>query len=106
MGENRNRFEVFTKEIAGVEYKAQFNGLRAALGAADSCYVGDSGNISSLKLMDYLFENVVVEPKGLSVDDFDDMDILNRVVEFAREVMYGRFRKTAGKKTVGKTGTE
>ena len=58
-----------------------------------------------MKLAKYLFDNVIVEPKGLAVDDFDSMDEFNEVVAFAREVMQGNFRdkkNTSAAKTTSK----
>lgn len=98
------KFRVVEKEIDGVVYKAQFNGMREALEAVDSCTIGEK--VSSLKLVDYLLENVIVEPKGLNVDDFEDIEQLNRVVEFGREVMYGRFPKEGGQAKADTAGEE
>ena len=61
---------------------------------------------SEEKLAEYLFQHVIVEPKGLTPDDFDTLDEFNEVVSFARGVMQGSFRaeadadaaKAAGKK--------
>ena len=82
------------KEINGVKYTAQFNGLSAALNAVDSCYIDGGSNISAGKMADYLFEHVIVDPK-VSVDDFDSLEDLNKVTDFAREVMQGNFRAKA-----------
>ena len=86
---------IVEKEINGVKYIAQFNGLSAALEAVDSCYVDGSSNISTKKLNKYLLENVIVEPKGLTIDDFDSVEELNAVASFAREAMQGNFRDKA-----------
>ena len=42
-----------------------------------------------------IVKNVIVEPKGLDVDDFDSMEEFNEVVTFGREVMQGKFRDKA-----------
>lgn len=84
---------VITKVINGKEYKAQFNGLSAALKAVDNSYIDGTNNVSVEKLSTYLFENVIVEPKGLTADDFDSMNEFNDVINFAREVMQGDFRE-------------
>lgn len=84
-----------TKKIGEVEYTAQFNGLSAAQQAIDSCYIDGSSNISTVKLTEYLFRNVIVVPKGLTADDFETIDELNAVTTFARRVMQGEFRKEA-----------
>lgn len=86
---------VVRREIAGREYAAQFNGLRAAVRCMDDCAAGDGVNLE--KYMQYVLEHVIVEPNGLSMDDFADMETLSEVVRFGREVMQGRFRK-AGEK--------
>lgn len=81
-----------TKTIGGKEYTAQFNGLSNALDAIDNSYMDKSDRISIRKISGYIFEHVIVEPKGLTADDFDDMDELNEVVRFGMEVMQGKFR--------------
>lgn len=80
------------KKIGGVEYTAQFNGISAALEAVDNGYIEGTSTASVVKHSKYLFDNVIVEPKGLTADDFDNMDDFNAVVEFARGVMQGNFR--------------
>ncbi|MBQ3285388.1 MAG: hypothetical protein IJH40_07080 [Ruminococcus sp.] len=91
-----NFYEV-SKEIRGKKYTAQFSGLSTALKAVDSCYIEGTNNTSTVKMTEYLFNNVLVEPKGLKIDDFEDMDEYNEVVGFAREVMQGKFRQEANK---------
>lgn len=80
------------KTIGGKEYTAQFNGISAALEAIDNGYIDGTSTASVVKMSKYLFENVIVEPKGLTADDFDNMNDFNEVVAFAREVMQGNFR--------------
>lgn len=87
------KFYEVTKEINGKQYTAQFNGISTALKAVDSCYIEGTQNTSTIKMSEYLFKNVIVEPKGLKIDDFDNMDEYNEVVAFAREVMQGKFRQ-------------
>ena len=87
-----NKFYTVTKEIDGVKYTAQFNGLSAALEAVDSTYIEGTSNTSMMKMAEYLFENVIVEPKGLTPDSFDSLDDMSKVTEFARGVMHGDFR--------------
>lgn len=87
------KFYTTTKEINGTTYTAQFNGISAALDAVDNSYVDGTGNTSLKKLAEYILENVIVEPK-LTVDDFEDIDELNKVVKFGSDVMQGKFRKS------------
>lgn len=88
------KFYTVEKKINGKNYKAQFSGLSVALKAVDESYIDGSNNTSLEKMAQYLFDNVVVEPKGLTVDSFDNMDEFNAVVSFAREVMQGELKPT------------
>lgn len=98
-----NKFYTVKKEIEGKEYVAQFNGLSAALRAVDSTYIEGTNTTSTEDFTKYILDNVIVEPKGLEVDDFDTMEELNAVVKFGREVMQGKFRdKAANKATATK----
>ena len=93
------------KTINGKEYVAQFNGMSAALDAADSCYMDDgSGNHSAAKMTKYLFDNVIVEPKNLTADDFASLKELNEVTTFARQVMQGEFRNEENEGATDKKG--
>ena len=58
-----------TKEINGVTYTAQFNGLSFRDETIDSAYISGSDNISLVKLSERLFTHVLVEPK-ISISDF------------------------------------
>lgn len=94
-----NKFYTVEKEIAGTKYVAQFNGLSCALKAVDQSYIEGTQNTSVEKMADYIFKNVIVEPKGLTIDDFEDLDVFNEVTTFGREVMQGKFRNEANKTT-------
>ena len=85
------------KTINGKKYVAQFNGISAALRAIDESYIEGTNNTSMEKLAQYLFKHVIVEPKGLTPDDFDSMEEFNEVIAFAREVMQGNFREKKDK---------
>lgn len=89
------KFYTVEKEIGGKKYVAQFNGISAALNALDSSYVEGTTNTSMAKLSSYILSNVIVEPKGLTPDDFDTMDEFTEVITFGREVMQGDFRDKA-----------
>lgn len=94
------------KTINGVEYTAQFNGLSAALKAVDDSYIEGTNNTSVAKLSKYLFEHVIVMPKGLTADDFESMEEFNEVITFAREVMQGNFREKKDEGTADKGSTK
>ena len=86
------KFYKTEKVINGKTYVAQFNGLNAALQAIDDSYIDDSGNTSMVKLSNYILNHVIIEPKGLTPDDFDSMAEFKEVIAFGREVMEGKFR--------------
>lgn len=88
-----SKFYQRKKTFNGKEYTAQFNGLSAALDMVDRSYISDrSSNISINKLAQYVFDNIIIEPKGLTPDSFDDMEEMNEVVQWAQEVAQGKFR--------------
>ena len=91
-------FYTVEKEIKGTKYVAQFNGISAALKAIDDSYIDGSNNTSLIKLSDYLFEHVIVEPKNLKADSFDNLNDFNEVVAFAREVMQGDLKPADNEK--------
>lgn len=99
-------FYTAKKTINGKEYIAQFNGISASLEAIDRSYIDGTNTTSMVKLSKYLLENVIIEPKGLTADDFDSMDEFNDVISFAREVMQGEFRDKADESTTAKKGTK
>lgn len=86
MKKNTDKTYTSVREINGVTYRAQFNGIREAIRASQQCK-GDE-----LKLSEYLLENVIVEPPGIKVDDFENIDEYRQVINFAANVMAGRFR--------------
>lgn len=95
-----NKFYTREKTINGVKYVAQFNGLSNAMKAIDESYIdNNSSNVSILKISKYVFQNVIVEPAGLTADDFDTMEELNEVVKFGMDVMQGKFREEKQKPT-------
>ena len=91
-------FYQVSKEINGKNYTCQFNGVSAALEAVDRSYIDGTNTTSLVKLSKYLLAHVVVEPKGLTPDDFDDLNEFNEVIAFAREVMQGELRPETAKK--------
>lgn len=99
------KFYQVEKEINGTKYVGQFNGIGAALEAVDNSYIDDSGNTSVMKMAKYILENVIVEPKGLTPDDFESMSEFNEVIAFGRNVMQGNLRPKEDKEPAkGKSG--
>ena len=86
------KFQTATKEINGVKYTAQFNGVLEALRAADQNYIDGTEIVSNEKLADYILNNVIVEPKGLKIDDFKSVRELRQVINFGADVMNGNFQ--------------
>lgn len=92
--------KIFEKEIAGTKYKAQYYGLRTAMRAYKACREDNSTRQDSEKFADYILSNVIVEPSGLTIEDFDSFEELNAVVAFGSAVLNNNFREdtTAGTK--------
>ena len=90
-----NKQYTVKKEIYGKEYVAQYSGLSVATRMVDECYVDGTSNLSVTKIAEYVFKYGIVEPKGLTIDDFDNLDELNEVVAFGRETLQGKFRDDA-----------
>ena len=80
------------KEINGKKYVAQFSGISTGLKIMDSCYIDGSDNLSTFKLAEQIFDKIIVEPKGLTIDDFDTIKDFNEVITWAQDVMQGNFR--------------
>lgn len=80
------------KEINGKKYTAQFAGLSVAMRSVDETYIAGTNINSIAKTAEFLFKYVIVEPKGLTVDDFDTADEINEVMNFAKAVMEGHLK--------------
>jgi hypothetical protein len=85
MKQNTSKIYTATKEINGTTYRAQFNGVREAVRATQQYK-------DEMSLDEYLLSNVIVEPPGLQMDDFEDLFEFRQVISFAANVMSGRFR--------------
>ena len=94
------------KEINGVKYKAQFNGISAALDAVDNSYIDGTTTTSIKKISEYVLRNVIVVPANLTIDDFESMDEFNEVINFGRDVMMGNFREEKDKKSAAAKNKE
>lgn len=80
------------KEIDGVKYVGQYTGLRTYLKVSDDSRRADGNGINTEDYYDNALKAAIIEPANLSVDDFDDIDHLKNVIDFANEVMEGKFR--------------
>lgn len=91
----KSNFYTVKKTFHGTEYTAQFSGVSMALRAADESHLEGSEAISAEKYGKYVLEHVIVEPKGVTADDFDSLEEYNEVFGWARDVMQGKFRSEA-----------
>lgn len=89
MRQNTDKTYTASKEVNGVTYRAQFNGVREAVRATNQY------KNNELAFDEYLLSNVIVEPPGLQLDDFEDVDEYRQVIRFAASVLAGRFRPGA-----------
>lgn len=92
---DKNKFYTVKKEINGKEYVAQFAGVSTAVRAIDSSYIDGTSTTSTEKLGQYILDNIIVEPKGLTADSFETLEEYNEVTTWGRDVMYGKFRNGA-----------
>lgn len=90
------KFNQVKKTINGVEYVAQYNGVLAAMDAADNTYIDGTDTTSIKKMTKYLLENVLVSPK-ITADNIDEhfknIEELNNVIKFLSEVNNGTFQE-------------
>ncbi len=89
---DKGKFYTVEKEFNGKKYVAQFSGISVAVRAVDSSYIDGSSNTSTEKLGQFILDNIIVEPKGLTADSFETMEEYNAVTTWGRDVMYGKFR--------------
>lgn len=101
---DKSKFYTVEKEFNRKKYVAQFSGISAAVRAIDSSYIEGTSATSTEKLGQYILNNIIVDPKGLTADDFETMEEYNAVTTWGRDVMYGKFRNgtdTGAGKTKG-----
>lgn len=91
----KTKFYTVEKEFNGKKYVAQFSGVSAAVRAIDSSYIEGTSTTSTEKLGQYILDNIIVDPKGLTADDFETMEEYNAVTTWGHDVMYGKFRDRA-----------
>ena len=89
-----DNFKQHKKEINGTVYTAQFNNLRETIRSKKIYTDPVTGRMDTEKLYDYLFQNVIVDPPGLKIEDFDDLDELSEVALFGLQVLNNRFRES------------
>lgn len=103
---NMDQIKQYPKEINGTVYTAQFMGVRAALRAEKQYTDERTGRVDKEKLYDYIFDNVIVSPPGLSIESFDDMTEIDEVVAFGVQVLRNRFRPQDSEDGSGESGAE
>ncbi|PNV62212.1 hypothetical protein C0033_08855 [Clostridium sp. chh4-2] len=96
---DKSKFYTVEKEFNGKKYVAQFSGVSAAVRAIDSSYIDGTSTTSTEKLGQYILDNIIVDPKGLTADDFETLEEYNTVTTWGRDVMYGKFRNGANAST-------
>lgn len=101
-----NKFYTVKKVIKNTEYKAQFSGISTALKATDQSKIDGTDVTSVEKMAQYLLDNIIVEPKGLTPNDFDTLEEFNEVIAFASGVMRGEFRDQADEGAAEKKGNK
>lgn len=102
------KFYQVTKTINGVEYEAQYNGNSQFFKFVDQSKsnIGGVAETSMEKAATFIFDNVIISPKGLTIDSFDSADDCQEVMNFAIEVMQGKFRNKKDKAGAGAKSKE
>lgn len=75
-------------EIDGVKYKFQRLPVRAAMELRQG-WQDENGNAIATLMHDMILENIVIEPKGLTIDDFNLPSEVERVTSQALAFQYG-----------------
>ena len=90
MGEtNKKDFELTKEvEIDGVKYKFQRLPVRAAIELRQG-WQDENGNAIATKMHDAILEHIVIEPKGLTIDDFNLPAEVEKVTGQALAFQYG-----------------
>lgn len=102
------KFETCTITINGNSYTAQFNGTREYPKGLDAMNDRATGLRSNEKMVDYLLNNVLVEPSDFDVESVTP-DELDELCGFLFDIFRGRnekyIKKTEIKKTEEKKAT-
>lgn len=83
------KFETCTTEINGKSYTAQFNGTREYPKGLDAMNDRATGLRSNEKMVDYLLNNVLVEPSDFDVESVTP-DELDKLCGFLFDIFRGR----------------
>lgn len=85
---------IFEKEIGGVKFKACYKGIETSNRIQDESLIEGTNIMSTLKLAQHLFDEIIIEPKKLSFDYFDSfensLEIIDEVIGFGVNAMLGR----------------
>lgn len=71
------------------DYKFQYPGMRTTMEILDNSRMAN-GIVSRTTFADLLLEHVVVEPRNLTIDDFDERPGMNDLIDAADEFL-GQF---------------
>lgn len=85
---NSNIDLTLEKEIDGVKYVFQRLPVRAAMELRQA-WQDENGNAIATIMHDSLLENVVIEPRGLTIDNFDTTVEVEKVTGQALTFQYG-----------------
>lgn len=77
------------QKINGVEYVAVFKGLKFREQAVEKCTDKKTGRLSSYKLAEIVFDEIIIKPK-VNIDSFgDNIDEFADVLDFGKSVLLG-----------------
>ena len=84
------------KTIRGIEYIAQWQGLAVSNEQCERCKVEGTDRLSTAKIADIVFNEVIISPK-VNADDFEDISEFNEVLDFGKSVIFGTFEAAKSK---------
>ena len=89
--------KVVEKVIDGVSYKAQFKGMGYAYALRDKARIEKS----EYRLTKILFDEILISP-NIDIDDFTDLDALERVRSFLFDVALGNIERIPSERKLKK----
>ena len=86
--------EIVKKVINGIEYTAVWKGYNHSQKLKKQCLSNGKNKYSNEKLSNVIFGEIIINPK-VSADDFDDIEVLRKVFDFGKSVLFGEFEENS-----------
>lgn len=86
--------EIVKKVINGIEYTAVWKGYNHSQKLKKQCLSNGKNKYSNEKLSNVIFGEIIINPK-VSADDFEDIEVLRKVFDFGKSVLFGEFEENS-----------